>query len=96
MHERVRKICIYLHLTTIMVAMYETLEREEFAMNGILLIFFIILWNMVKTYLWQKYISFKWVSASLKSSSSVHTLALSLSVSATKGTQDRDNSVCTK
>lgn len=54
MHELLRKIFIYLCLTTIMVDVYETLEREEFAMNGNLFIFFIILWNMEKSYLLEK------------------------------------------
>lgn len=40
MHELLRKICVYLHLTTVMVDVYETLEGEEFAMSGNLFIFF--------------------------------------------------------
>lgn len=35
MRELLRKICIYLHLTTLMVDVYESLEREQFTMMKI-------------------------------------------------------------
>lgn len=61
MHELLRKICIYLHLTTIMVDVFENLEREEFVMNGNLLglVFFFLFygtwWKVIcgrNTFLW--------------------------------------------
>lgn len=69
--------------------MYATLEREEFAMNVNLLIFLSFYgawWKVIcgrSTFLW---------NASLKCAYLGHIP----SVWATKGTQDRDNSVCTK
>lgn len=53
----------------------------------VLFFFSPFLWNIVKSYLWQKYISLKWHSACLRnsfSSKSVHTSAIFLSISATK------------